>query len=183
MSAAIKTIWNTVTSILVILVAALAIALVGVRLLGFQVFTVLSGSMEPEYPTGSLIYVREVDHRTLKPGDVITFMLSEKTVATHRIVEVVTDAAEPDTLRFRTKGDANPNPDGGLVHYKNIIGSPRFVIPWLGYLAGYIRQPPGSYLAVSAGAILLILVFLPDLLFPTKKKKIHPPADQKQDLP
>ena len=91
---------------IVIAAVLLAIALVGARLFGFKVFTVLSGSMEPKYPVGSLIYVKKVDYTTLKSGDVITFMLDENTVATHRIVEVVPDQEDPSVIRFRTKGDA-----------------------------------------------------------------------------
>ncbi len=171
----IKSIWNAVTTILVSLVLVLAIVLVGVRLFGLQVFTVLSGSMEPTYHTGSLIYVQEVDHRELEAGDVITFMLSEDTVATHRIVGVVPDEEDPSVLRYRTKGDANNAEDGTLVHYKNILGTPVYSIPKLGYVADFIQNPPGMYIAMSAGAILLMLVFLPDLLFseeePKQKKK------------
>lgn len=163
MAKSIKRVWNLITTVLVALVVLMAVALVGVRLVGLQVFTVLSGSMEPTYPTGSLIYVRQVDPFTLESGDVITFMLDEDTVATHRVVEVVPDKEDPSVIRFRTKGDANDNVDGGLVHYKNVLGTPVFTIPRLGYLASYIQNPPGTYVAISAGAVLLALVFLPDI--------------------
>lgn len=164
---------------IVLLVAALAIALVGVRLVGFDVFTVLSGSMEPTYQTGSLIYVKEVDYRTLKAGDVITFLLDEDTVATHRIVEVMVDEQDPETIRYMTKGDANEHPDGASVHCRNIIGSPVFTIPYLGYLAHYIQNPPGKYIAISAGAILIMLVFLPDIFTSEEEEK----APRKQKRP
>lgn len=163
MTKTIRTIWNAATNIIVALVVLIAIALVGVRLIGLQVFTVLSGSMEPTYQVGSLIYVKDVDYKELKSGDVITFMMDEDTVATHRIVEVVPDENDSDTLRYQTKGDANDAVDGSLVHYKNVIGSPVFTIPKLGYFADYIQNPPGMYVAISVSAILLILVFLPDL--------------------
>lgn len=163
MSRAIKVIWNTITSILVAAAVILAILMVGARLVGLQVFTVLSGSMEPTYHVGSLIYVKEVDPFELEAGDVITFMLDEDTVATHRVVEVVPDEEDSSVIRFRTKGDANDAVDGSLVHYKNVLGSPIFTIPKLGYVANYIQNPPGTYVAISAGAILLLLVFLPDL--------------------
>ena len=171
MGKTVKKIWNIVTSVIVALVILLAIALVGVRLVGLQVFAVLSGSMEPTYHTGSLIYVKAVDYRDLEAGDVITFMLDEDTVATHRIVEVVADETDPAVLRFRTKGDANDAVDGGLVHFKNVIGSPVFTIPGLGYAANYIQNPPGTYIAISAGAILLLLVFIPDIFADDKDKK------------
>jgi signal peptidase len=166
-----KRIWNIITSILVGIVVLVAIVLVGVRFVGLQVFTVLSGSMEPTYHNGSLIYVKPVDYKDLKAEDVITFMLDENTVATHRIVEVVADETDPAVLRYRTKGDANNAVDASLVHYKNVIGTPVFTIPRLGYLASYIQKPPGTYVAISVGAVLLLLVFLPDVFVGEGKKK------------
>ena len=167
----IRKILDGVTTVLVAVVVVLAVLLAGVRLVGFQVFTVLSGSMEPTYHTGSLIYVKEVDYRDIEAGQVITFMLDENTVATHRVVEVVPDETDASVLRYRTKGDANDAEDGSLVHYKNVIGTPVFTIPYLGYLANAIQNPPGMYLAISAGAILLLLVFLPDLIFGDQDKR------------
>lgn len=175
----IKKIWDGVTTVLVGIVVVLAVLLVGARLVGFQVFTVLSGSMEPTYHTGSLIYVKEVDYTEIEPGQVITFMLDEDTVATHRVVEVVPDENDATVLRYKTKGDANDAEDGSLVHYKNVIGSPVFSIPKLGYFANYIQNPPGMYIAISAGAILLMLVFLPDLLFDEEDDKEK--DDKKKD--
>ena len=176
----VKKIWNTITSLLVILVVIGAMLLGGVRILGYQVFTVLSGSMEPVYHTGSLIYVKDVDYRDLGEGDVITFMLNEDTVATHRIVGVVPDEEDPSVVRYRTKGDANDAEDGALVHYKNVIGSPVFTIPYLGYVANYIQNPPGTYIAISGGAVLMILVFLPDLLgSDEEEKKTEKPKKKK----
>lgn len=163
MGKSIKKIWNAFTTVLVTLVVIGAVLLVGVRLVGFDVYTVLSGSMEPTYHTGSVIYVKDVDYTELEAGDVITFMLDEDTVATHRIVEVVPDEEDASVLRYRTKGDANAAEDGGLVHYKNVIGSPVFSIPYLGFVANFIQNPPGTYVAISGGALLLLLVFLPDL--------------------
>lgn len=166
----VKKVWDAATTILVVIVVALAIMLVGVRVAGIQVYTVLSGSMEPTYHTGSLIYVKSVDYTEIEAGQVITFMLDEDTIATHRVVEVVPDAEDENVIRYRTKGDANDAEDGSLVHYKNVIGTPIFSIPYMGYVANYIQNPPGTYVAISAGALLMLLVFLPDL-FDDKKKK------------
>lgn len=175
----LKRIWNIVTTVLVTIVVVIALLLVGVRLFGLQVFTVLSGSMEPTYQTGSLIYVKDVDYRDLKEGDVITFMLSEDTVATHRIVGLVPDETDPSVIRYRTKGDANDAEDGSLVHYKNILGTPVFTIPKLGYVANYVQNPPGSYLTISGGAILMLLVFLPDLFGSDEPKEGESLAEEK----
>ena len=171
MNNSLKKIWNVISSILVALVVLLALLLVGARVVGLQVFTVLSGSMEPTYHTGSLIYVKKVDPYTIKEGQPITFMLDENTVATHRVVGIVPDEEDPTVIRFRTKGDANEAEDGSLVHYKNVIGTPIFSIPYLGYIADYIQHPPGMYIAISAGAILLLLVFIPDIFADNKDKE------------
>ena len=189
----VKKIWNAVSGVLVAAVVIFAVLLVGARLVGLRVYSVLSGSMEPTYHVGALIYVKTVDPFELESGDVITFMLDENTIATHRIVGIVPDEEDSSVIRFRTKGDANEAEDGGLVHYKNVIGTPVFTLPYLGYVASYVQSPPGSYIALSAGAILLLLVFLPDVFADDGKKekaektekvsrtsrRYHPPADTK----
>ena len=146
------------------MVILLAIALVGVRLVGIKTYAVVSGSMEPTYPTGSLLYVKSIDIKELKVGDAITFMADEDTVATHRIIEIIPDEEDSSVLRFRTQGDANETADGTLVHYKNIIGKPVFAIPYLGYFAHFVQNPPGLYLAIGFAVVLVLLVFLPDML-------------------
>ena len=164
MNEILRKIWKVVGTILVVLIVAVAIALVGVRLFGLKTYAVTSGSMEPTYHVGSLIYVEEVDTNELEVGDAITFMLDEDTVATHRIVEIVPDEEDSSVIRFRTKGDANDTVDGSLVHYKNVIGKPIFTIPYLGYVAGFVQHPPGLYIFIGGAAIILILAFLPDFL-------------------
>lgn len=169
----IKRIGNWMSGVIVDIVVLLAIALVGVRLIGLKPFVVLSGSMEPTYHVGSLIYVKDVDYKELKVGDPITYMVSENTVVTHRIIEVLVDEEDPDTIRYFTQGDANDVPDGSSVHYKNIIGKPVFSIPYLGYVSNYIQTPPGMYVAVAAGAMLIMLVFLPDIFGGDDGKEIN----------
>lgn len=165
MSNNLKKIWNVVSTVVVIVVVIFAILLVGVRLFGIQVYSVISGSMEPEYPVGSLIYVKEVDPSEIEVDDVITYVLPSETPSTHRVVRI-----DEENQLFYTKGDANETEDGAPVHFKNLIGTPVFKIPYLGYVAYYIQHPPGMYIAIAAGAILLILVFLPDLFKKEKKK-------------
>lgn len=169
---ALKKLSNFVGAVAVVVVVALALALVGVRLIGLKPFAVLSGSMEPEYQVGSLIYVKSVNYMDLRVGDDITYMLDEDTVVTHRIIEVLVDEEDPTVIRYFTQGIANDIPDAVSVHYKNIIGKPVFSIPYLGYVSNYIQNPPGMYVAIAAGAILILLVFLPDLFEDDKKKEV-----------
>lgn len=182
----IKKIWDVTSSVLVGVVVIFAVLLIGVRLFGIQVYSVISGSMEPEYPVGALIYVKEVKPSEVEVGDVITFVLSNETPATHRVI-----AIDKEAQLFYTQGDANYqiNEETGEkvymedppVHFNNLIGKPVFKIPVLGYIAYYIQHPPGMYIAIAAGAILLILVFLPDL-FKSDKKETKKLPDSNGDI-
>lgn len=165
----VKKVWSITSTVLIALVVLAAIFLLGSRLVGFRVFNIVSGSMEPSYSVGDLIYVKEVDPTTVKVGDVITFVLNEDlVVATHRVVRI-----DAEKERFYTKGDANDTEDGGSVHFKNLIGIPQFAIPYLGYVSSFIQNPPGMYVTIAAVAVIVLLAFLPDL----RKKKPEPEED------
>lgn len=165
-----KKIWNIIATVIVVIVVILAVALAGVRLFGIKPYAVLSGSMEPTYHVGALIYVKNIDPEDLKIGDPITFVLSDDTVATHRIIAINTDENNAEVLLFDTKGDANPLPDGEPVHENNIIGKPIFSVPLMGYVSHFIQNPPGMYISIAVGAVALLLVFIPDILFEDDKK-------------
>jgi signal peptidase len=158
---------NVLSTVLVILVVIVALSLVISRIAGLQILTVLSGSMEPTYHTGSLIVVRPTDPKTLKAGDVITYLTGEKTNVTHRIIEVVPDENDPSVLRFGTMGDANPVRDGVLVHERNVLGVPVLSIPLLGYFVNWIQNPPGLFIAIGVVAAVVFLSFVP-----TKKERL-----------
>ena len=156
-----------ISTVLVVIVVVVALLLVGARLFGLQVYAVLSGSMEPTYHVGSVIYVEPVDPSEIQVGDPITFVMNEQlTVATHRVVRI-----DAENSAFYTKGDANEDPDASPVHFNNLLGKPVFTIPYLGYVSSYVQSPPGIYIAVGAGALLLALAFLPDMLSGDKKKQ------------
>ena len=155
---------NIITTSLLVLVLLVAVALVGVKLVGLTPYTVLSGSMEPHYHVGSVIYVVKVDAADLVKGDAITYVIEGGTVVTHRIVEVLPNYGEDGSLGFITKGDANNTEDGTPVHERNILGKAVFSIPLLGYLAYFIQNPPGSFLAIGLCAVIVLLTFLPGLV-------------------
>ena len=189
---AFRRIWSVITTIVVILIVFLAIALVGVRVFGLTPYTVLSGSMEPTYHVGSLIYVKEVEPSEVEVGDPITFVVNEDLlVATHRVVEIDVQTSRQQTIvdengeamvdaegnpiyeevpldepayYFTTKGDANDAVDGSQVYYKNLLGEPVFTIPYLGYLSSWIQTKKGMIISINVALILLLLTFLPDLL-------------------
>ena len=189
---ALKRIWNVISMLLVIAMVILAILLVGVRVIGLTPYSVLSGSMEPTYHVGSLIYVKDIDPADIEVGDPITFVVNEDLLlATHRVVDIevlttkeeevldengqpvldedgnpVTEEVtlEEPTYYYQTKGDANEDVDGTPVHYKNVVGTPVFSIPYLGYLSSWLQTRKGMTMGISIALVLLILTFLPDLL-------------------
>ena len=161
---ALKKIWNVVSTVLVVLMVLSAVFLMGARLFGYECYTVISGSMEPEYMVGDLLYVKKVDVNSIKVGDDITFVLNEDlVVATHRVVRVDTE-----NQRFYTKGLANDIEDAP-VHFNNVIGVPQFHIPKLGYVSDFVQNPPGTYIAIGAVILLILLVFLPEMFGKNKK--------------
>lgn len=166
-----KRVWDICGTVLVVAVVILAILLVGVRLFGVQVFSVVSGSMEPEIPVGALIYVKEVDPHDVEVGQVITYVLPNNTPSTHRVVGIDTE-----NELFYTKGDANDSEDGAPTSFDNLIGTPVFTIPLLGYVAYYIQTPPGMYIAIAVCALLVLLAFLPDLFKSNEDAEESTPA-------
>ena len=160
---------KTLSTGLVILAIIFAFLIAGIRIFGIQVYGVLTGSMEPTHPTGSLIYVKRTDASDLRVNDVITFSISPNVIATHRIVEIVPDESNPTIVRYRTKGDANNDVDASLVSANNIIGKVMFSIPQLGYIASFIQQPPGIYVAILVCGLMIAFVFYTDSL--EKKQK------------
>ena len=73
-----RKLWNVVTSILIAVVVIIAILLAGVKLFGYIPYTVLSGSMEPEIKTGSIVYVKEADPDDIKVGDILEAFIMEQ---------------------------------------------------------------------------------------------------------
>lgn len=165
----IQKIWNVVSTVLVALTVLLAVFLMGSRLLGYQCYTVLSGSMRPAYAEGDLLYVKSVDVNSIQVGDPITFVMNEKlTVATHRVVRI-----DAEHQRFYTKGDANQEEDRNPVHFKNVIGVPQFSIPKLGYVSNFVQTPPGLYITIAVCVFLMVAVFAPDFIHKKKKPKLQ----------
>ena len=149
----------TTTSVIIFLL--LALLLVGCRLFGIHTFTLLSHSMEPSLPAGSLVYVKEADPSSLKNGDIILFLTEDETVGIQRIVNVITDEEDTSSLLFQTRGDSNDTYEGTFVPCENIVGAFVFTIPLLGYVVNYIHNPPGLYFAICFSAVVLLLLFSP----------------------
>lgn len=160
MEQSLKKVWNITTTALVVLAVICAVFLMGTRLLGYRCYNVISGSMKPKYQVGDLIYVKKVPIESIKVGDDITFILNEElVVATHRVVRI-----DEEKKHFYTKGLANEMEDSEPVHFNNVIGVPQFSIPKLGYVAEFIQKPPGTYITIAIGTLLILFVFLPDII-------------------
>ena len=91
---------------------------------GFVMFRVVTGSMEPAIPVGSLLMTRQVDIETIAVGDIICFRTQEAEIwgkiVTHRVVNILQNA--DGSLLLETKGDANLVVDGYLVSAGNFVG-------------------------------------------------------------
>lgn len=125
------------------------------RLMGMRYFVILSGSMEPAYPVGSLILTEPASRKDISVGDVITYRLDGGLVVTHRVVEIVEEG-------YRTKGDRNEQADGAIIASSQLLGKPSLMIPLMGYAIHFIQNPPGLYLAAAVVAALLLLSFALD---------------------
>lgn len=119
---------------------------------GYRNYVVVSGSMEPEIPVGSCIYVKKAALHDIFPGDIITFCLPDSSaVVTHRVIKCDVQASY-----FQTKGDANDSADGNMVHYGQIIGTVRFCIPLIGYFLAVHNVPGMKFFGI---ALVLGIVF------------------------
>lgn len=141
---------------IIILIAVIA-ALLPITLphyMGYEIYNVISGSMEPDIPVGSIIYVQDTSADTLEKNDVIAFM-SGGSIVTHRVVE-------NHILEgyLTTKGDANAQEDLGEVPYDNVIGKVVKHVPYLGQLMWILSSNVGKILLMTlavCGALLNIL--------------------------
>lgn len=161
----LKKVCNFLTTILILILLVLAIILIAPGLLGYRSLAVLSGSMEPKIPVGSLVFAKEAEPSALEVGDVITYRLSGSTLVTHRVIE--NDTASGQLI---TKGDANDVADSNPVEYQNVVGKVKMHLPLIGYLSIYIKTPLGIAGACGLIVILIILVYLPEIFAPAKKK-------------
>lgn len=158
-----KKIWSIISTVVLIAALLLLIAFGGVRIIGLTPYMVTSGSMEPDYPVGALIYVRETPVQDIREGDVITFYLEDgHTVATHQVYEV-----DEEKQMYRTQGINNRDSQGNILHdaspvnFSSVIGCPVAVIPYLGYLNHFCTTAPGVYILIAAAvAVLLISIFV-----------------------
>ncbi|WPK69811.1 hypothetical protein EUCA11A_40010 [Eubacterium callanderi] len=168
----IKKIWNFIITLFLCGAALLLIAFAVPRLFGYTPYIVASGSMEPEYPVGSLVYVESVDPAEVTVGDAITFyMAGSDMVATHQVYEI----NEQDRAFF-TQGINNRDENGEILHdaqpvsFQSLIGKPRLCIPYLGYINQFCTTAPGIYILLGSVLAIAAISFFMDRR-PEKKTK------------
>ena len=122
------------------------------RLKNVGSYYVVSGSMEPQIPVGSMIYVRETEAEDLEEGDIIAFY-SGGTVVTHRVTD-----NDKEKKELHTKGDRNPLEDMQTVSYGNVIGKYIYHLPFLGYAGAFFSSFPGRFMLIMIGCIGLLLM-------------------------
>lgn len=132
-----------------------------------KIMTVLSGSMEPEIKTGSIVIVKPASE--YKIGDVITFNESKgKAPITHRIYDIKIVDSEP---LYITKGDANDTPDQIEIKKKDIVGKVLISVPFVGYAVDFARKPMGFALIIIIPAAVIIFDEIMKIYAEIKKKK------------
>ncbi|MEQ4498545.1 signal peptidase I [Nocardioides kribbensis] len=150
-------------TVLLAVAAVVAAGVVVPRVVGATPYTVLTGSMAPTYPPGTLVVVRPVDADDVGPGTPVTFQLESgrPEVVTHRVVDVAYDLTGRRLLT--TQGDANPVPDAEPVEAAQLRGEVWYAVPHLGrvnaLLTGHQRQVAvwvvGGGLLAYAGAMFV----------------------------
>lgn len=125
----------------------LAIIAVGVpKLFGVEFRAVVSGSMTPEIPVGSLVVVVPTKAEDIQIGDDITFVSAGEVVVTHRVVDI-----NRETNEFTTWGIANDRAATDAPNkYENIIGVVRLHIPYVGQIFSWFSTTYGKIITATA---------------------------------
>jgi signal peptidase len=157
---ALKIISNLLSSmLLVVLLVTLFMVVITkasgneANLFGYQIKTVLSGSMEPSFETGSIIAINTGGDMTrFQEGDIITFQTEEEILVTHRVMEVNNEGQQ-----YITKGDANDGADVNPALSENIVGEyTGFTIPYAGYVMNFANTREGAALLLIVPGIFFI---------------------------
>lgn len=133
---------------------------------GYHPVIVLSGSMEPTFPVGSVLYYRQRGFTDIKMGDAITFVTGDNQVfVTHRVYKI-NEISET----FVTKGDANKTTDPQVVPYSHVRGVvASYKLPYMGYYVGFINSH--LYLIMIIALLLLLKIILSYVAVPKPKEQ------------
>jgi len=141
--------------VLFTVLALIAIMIVIPKLGGATAFTVLTGSMRPHLPPGTLAVVKPIDPEQLRIGDVATYQLEsgEPEVVTHRVSAIGASLGGEEKFIFR--GDAN-NTDDEPVQPEQIRGKLWYSVPYLGYVNSALSIQQRTWLTwIAAGGLIV----------------------------
>ncbi len=167
-----NTLRGAINTLLVMVIIGALVMLVVPGLMGANLLMVVSQSMEPTVPMGSIVvsYPMTVPDE-IGVGDVITYSVAdlggEAILITHRVVDVIRKDAE---VRYRTQGDGVNEPDTVLVSPDKIIGKMWFSLPLVGYLVAFIRTPIGYLTLIGLPALLFIVHEWWEILRPKRER-------------
>lgn len=114
----------------------------------FHPVVVLSGSMEPTYQVGSIMYYKKVPKEELKVGDVIAFSVNNIKTISHRIASIENGLIE-------TKGDANKVSDVNKIRYDNVRGKvSKISLPYVGH---YVKAINDNLTTVVVFAVIILV--------------------------
>lgn len=150
----------TVGSSLTLLVLLLSALLSTHTLGGWRLAVVLSGSMEPTIPTGSLVLTHAEQSNQYQVGDIVSFIAPTHGYprVTHRIIQLYRSLNGRQLVR--TKGDANKGEDTWLLSREGILGKSVLVVPRLGYLLWTLHTPIGFASCVLLSFCALVIPVL-----------------------
>ena len=144
---------NFIGTAVIIIIIALCLSVTAPKIFGISSYTVITGSMEPSVPVGSVVYAKAIEPSSLEPDDIVVFYDGRSTIpVTHRVVENQTENSE-----IITKGDANDTNDITPIPYQNVIGKVVLHLPALGHLLALLGTLMGkaAALAFILGGFLL----------------------------
>lgn len=128
---------------------------------GYQIKSVLSGSMEPGIQTGSIVALKPGgDMSRFKEGDVITFKNEENMLITHRVVEATVNSSTGEAV-YRTKGDNNNAADMMPTSSGNVVAEyTGITVPYVGYAMNFAASKIGSVVLMIVPGLMLLLYAL-----------------------
>lgn len=151
----LKIVVTTINWLITIAVILAVVGMVILPMFGIKPYVVLSGSMEPAIPAGSVAWI-DVNDTDVEKGDVVAYLPESGSLyVTHRIVDEKGD-------RYVFKGDANETVDLNTVGQEQIYGQYRFCIPGLGKFLTTLKGNP--YLAIPILAVVLAVILLENLV-------------------
>ena len=142
-----------VSIILGLIVAFLAFVFISPA---YDLYIVRSGSMEPAINVGDMVLAGPVGTGGIKPGVIISYEAG-KNLITHRVLSI-------DGNTLITKGDANKEPDPNPVRLSQVQSRYIFRIPYVGYVAGFLRTRPGWLLSIVLPSIVLVGFIVKDII-------------------